>query len=81
MKEIIAIIVAVTAFLCAVAAEIIVLAGASTQAQKPLPADLDETFAGRMQIDQSRLFRCFHRDPYPRTSLQSEPETPMRCTP
>jgi hypothetical protein len=81
MREIIAIIVAGTAFLCAVAAEIIVFAEASPRAQKPLPADLDETFAGRMPIGQSRLFRCFHRDPYPLTSLQSEPETPMRCTP
>jgi hypothetical protein len=72
MKEIIAIIVAGTALLCAVAAEIIVFAGTSTQAQKPIPAELDETFRTRMQIDQQRLFQCFHRDLYPRASLQSE---------
>ena len=72
MREIIAIIVAGTAFLCAVAAEIIVIAETSTRAQKPIPADLDETFGGRMQIDQQRLFQCFHRDRYPRASLQNE---------
>jgi hypothetical protein len=81
MKEILAIIVAVTAFLCAVAAEIIVLAETSPRAQKPAPADLDETFGGRMQIDQPRLFQCLHRDLYPGASLQGEPETPTRCTP
>ena len=81
MKEILAIIVAVTAFLCAVAAEIIVLAETSPRAQKPAPADLDESFGRRMPIDQLQLFQCFHRDQYPGASLQSEPETPMRCTP
>jgi hypothetical protein len=81
VKEIMAIIVAGTAFLCAVAAEIIVLAGASTHAQKPAPADLDETFGRRMPIDQLRLFQCFHRDPYPGASLQGEPKTAMRCAP
>lgn len=81
MKEIIAIIVAVTAFLCAVAAEIIVFAETGPRAQKPIPADLDETSGGRMPIDRPRLFQCFHRDLFPRASLQSEPETPMRCAP
>jgi hypothetical protein len=81
MKEIIAIIVAGTAFLCAVAVEIIVFAETSPRAQKPIPVDLDETFAGRMQIDQRRLFQCFRRDLYPGASLQSEPRTAMRCAP
>jgi hypothetical protein len=81
MKEIIAIVVAGTALLCAVAAEIIVFAETSTRAQKPIPADLDETFGGRMQIDQQRLFQCFRRDLYSGASLQSEPKTPMRCAP
>jgi hypothetical protein len=39
-----AIIVAGTALLCAVAAEIIVFAETGTRAQKPIPADPDETF-------------------------------------
>jgi hypothetical protein len=81
MKEIIAIIVAGTAFLCAVAAEIIVFAETSPRAQKPIPVDLDETFGGRMRINQPRLFQCFYRDLYPGASRQSEPQNPMRCAP
>jgi hypothetical protein len=69
VKEIVAIIVAVTALLSTVAAEIIVLAG---NVQKPISADPDETFGGRMQTDQQRLFQCSPRDRYPRASLQSE---------
>ena len=67
MKEIVAIVVAVTALLSAVAAEIIVIAG---PVQKPISPEPDETFGGRLQTDQPRLFQCSPRDRTPRASLQ-----------